>query len=95
MQSGLFGPLKSAPEQSVQTRCQETLEQTSYTDKLAFVSFSLTETHFTPSFSVMPGPLTVAAAFGEPKKRIRRRRGTKSDNSLRSLTRRTKSRNSR
>ena len=71
MQCGLFYQLPCAPEQSMQARYRETLEQIVYADELGFDSVWLAEAHFNPSFSVMPRPLTVAAALAGRTKRIR------------------------
>ena len=71
MQCGLFYQLPCAPQQSMQTRYRETLEQIVYADELGFDSVWLAEAHFNPTFSIMPRPLTVAATVAGMTKRIR------------------------
>ena len=71
MQCGIFYQLPCAPQQSMQTRYRQTLEQIVYADALGFDSVWLAEAHFNPIFSVMPRPLTVAAALAAQTTRIR------------------------
>ena len=80
MQCGLFYQLPCAPEQSMQTRYRETVEQIVYVDALGFDSVWPAEHHFT-EYGYCASPQISLAAVAARTKRIRAR--------SRSTTRRT------
>ena len=71
MKFGLFYQLPCAPAQNVAARYQETIEQIVYAEALGFNAVWLAELHFNPLFSVMPAPMTLAAALAQRTTRIR------------------------
>jgi alkanesulfonate monooxygenase SsuD/methylene tetrahydromethanopterin reductase-like flavin-dependent oxidoreductase (luciferase family) len=71
MQFGLFYQLPCAPTQDAATRYQDTIEQIVHAEALGFDTAWLAELHFNPAFSILPAPLTLAAAVAQRTRRIR------------------------
>ncbi|MGH8013610.1 MAG: LLM class flavin-dependent oxidoreductase [Candidatus Binataceae bacterium] len=71
MKFGLFYQLPCASDQSEAARYQDTIEQIIHADELGFDIAWLAELHFFRQFSIMPGPLYLAAAIAQRTRKIR------------------------
>ncbi len=71
MKTSVFYQLPATGPQSARQRYHDTFDQIRHADELGFHTAWLAEGHFDRSFSVMPSPLTVAAALATMTRRIR------------------------
>ena len=71
MKFGTFDQIPCADWQSPFQRYQDTLDQIQLAEELGFDNAWLAEHHFSPSTSLTPSPLIIAAAAAQRTKRIR------------------------